>query len=75
MAKHSKGHVETIAGFEYYIGPKGNLYRSYVPTTYIQPNGYRSGGRWECPAHMVEAHMETVRHMRKDVMLDRAPTF
>jgi hypothetical protein len=49
----SKGHLEFIGKFEYFIGPNGDLYRAPTDVGYIQPTGYKSGGRRVAPAHMV----------------------
>ena len=60
----SKGHIAFIAQFEYFTGPQGDLFRAHAPTTYIGPNGYRTGARWQCPASMAESMMVTLRNVK-----------
>ncbi|MHC4072768.1 MAG: hypothetical protein ACYTGS_12180 [Planctomycetota bacterium] len=47
----SAGHIAFVDGFEYFTS-KAGLHRARVSTTYIMQDGYRSGSRWICPAHM-----------------------
>ena len=54
--QNSKYHVGNIDGFEYFKdAPDGALYRAPL-YGYIQPNGFRSGARWEMPSHMADEH-------------------
>ena len=61
----SKGHVGWIDcsngkyRLEYFIHKNGELYRA-ADYGYIDTEGYRSGARWEGPAHMIDEKLAHV---------------
>ena len=62
MIQACKGHVAFVAGYEYFIVSGDGLYRARADTTtYITPNGYRSGARWQCPESMIDSYMADIR--------------
>ena len=56
----SKNHLDFISDFEFFTDDKGNLYRARSSNA-LDINGFRLGGRFEAPPHMVEALLETHR--------------
>jgi hypothetical protein len=56
----STNHVEIIGEFEFFTDTNGNLYRARLSNA-LDINGFRLGGRFEAPPHMVEALLETHR--------------
>lgn len=63
--KLSKGHIgwiDSMSGkyqLEYFIHKNGELYRA-PDYGYIDIDGYRSGARWEAPAHMIDEKLALV---------------
>jgi len=56
----STNHIEFIGEFEFFTGNNGELYRARRDNAF-DINGFRLGGRWEGPAHMIEQILETHR--------------
>jgi hypothetical protein len=57
----SAGHVEFIGDYEYFIH-NDNLYHARK-TNAIDVNGYRLGGRWIAPSHMIDFYLDLYRSL------------
>jgi hypothetical protein len=58
--KTSVNHIAFIGEYEFFTSESGDLYRAR-DTNAFDINGYRLGGRWEAPPHMIEATLELHR--------------
>ena len=58
----STNHIEFIGDFEFFTDKDGNLYRARR-TNVLDINGFRLGGRWEAPPHMVETLLDQYRSL------------
>ena len=56
----STNHIEFIGDYEFFTDNDGNLYRARSDNA-LDINGFRLGGRWEAPPHMIEQMLETHR--------------
>ena len=56
----SKGHIEFIGNWEYFLGADNCLYRA-DRTNPIDIWGYRQGARFECYAHSIEMCLKLAR--------------
>jgi hypothetical protein len=61
--KKSKGHIAFIGNYEYYLSATGDLYRAHVGNVIASDTGRRHG-RFEAPAHMVDAYVERLKKLQ-----------
>ena len=60
----STNHVEFIGDYEFFTDTKGNLYRTRIANS-LDRNGFRMGGRYECPSWMVNEVLTIFRDLHK----------
>ena len=56
----SKGSLGIIGNYEYFTFENSEVYRAPAGN-YIGQNGYRMGGRWQAPAHMVDECVQAAK--------------